>query len=321
VSRERIHDDILQTIGDTPLVRLNRVVPAGSAEVLLKLEWFNPGGSVKDRIAWSMVREAEKRGELVPGTTIIEPTSGNTGIGLALVAAARGYPLVVVMPETMSVERRKLLKAFGATIHITEGPKGMNGAIARAKELMAENPGWWMPAQFDNFDNPKAHRETTALEIVRDTDGRLDAVVAGVGTAGTISGIGQALKAVLGPDVRIVAVEPADSPVLSGGSPGPHKLQGIGAGFVPKVYAGDHVDEVIAVKLDDAVRTTRELATREGILNGLSSGAILWAGLQVAKKLGPDKRVVVIIPSNGERYLSTILFEDVRVEGGAGTVL
>jgi cysteine synthase A len=321
VTRERIHDDILQTIGDTPLVRLNRVVPEGSAEVLLKLEWFNPGGSVKDRIGLSMIVEAERRGELKPGTTIIEPTSGNTGIGLALVAAARGYPLVVVMPETMSVERRKLLKAFGATIHLTEGPKGMKGALARAHELLELHPDWWMPQQFENPDNPKIHRETTALEIVRDTCGRVDAVVAGVGTAGTISGCGEALKALLGPAVRIVAVEPADSPVLSGGEPGPHKLQGIGAGFVPAIYRSEVVDEVIAVKLADALRTTRELAVREGILNGLSSGAILWAGLEVARRLGAGKRVVVVIPSHGERYLSTLLFDDLRVEGGAGAVL
>jgi cysteine synthase len=319
--RERIYDDILQTIGDTPLVRLNRVVPKGSAEVLVKLEWFNPGGSVKDRIGYSMIREAERRGVLKPGMTILEPTSGNTGIGLALVAAARGYPLVIVMPETMSIERRKLLKAFGATIHLTEGPKGMKGAIARAEELLREHPDWWMPAQFDNLDNPKVHRETTALEILRDTDGRLDALVAGVGTAGTISGCGEVVKAVLKNPVLVVAVEPAASPVLSGGAPGPHKLQGIGAGFVPSIYQGEHVDEVIAVELDDAIRTTRELALKEGILNGLSSGAILWAGLQVAQRLGEGKRVVVIIPSNGERYLSTMLFDDIKVEGGAGAVI
>ena len=319
--RERIYDDILQTIGDTPLVRLNRVVPKGSAEVLVKLEWFNPGGSVKDRIGYSMIREAERSGVLKPGMTILEPTSGNTGIGLALVAAARGYPLVIVMPETMSIERRKLLKAFGATIHLTEGPKGMKGAIARAEALLREHPDWWMPAQFDNLDNPKVHRETTALEILRDTDGRLDALVAGVGTAGTISGCGEVLKSVLKHPVLVVAVEPAASPVLSGGAPGPHKLQGIGAGFIPSVYQGEYVDEVIAVELDDAIRTTRELALKEGILNGLSSGAILWAGLQVAKRLGEGKRVVVVIPSHGERYLSTMLFEDLEVEGGAGAVI
>jgi cysteine synthase A len=318
---ERIHDNILETIGDTPLVRLHRVVPPGSAEVLLKLEWFNPGGSVKDRIGHSMVEEAERRGDLRPGMTILEPTSGNTGIGLALAAAAKGYRLVIVMPETMSRERRLLLKAYGATIHLTEGPKGMRGAIERAKALLAENPDWWMAQQFDNADNPKVHRETTALEIIRDTAGRLDALVAGVGTGGTVTGCGQVFRAVLPDRVHVVAVEPADSPVLSGGAPGPHKLQGIGPGFTPSIYRSDVVDEVIAVKLEDAVRTTRELAIKEGILNGLSSGAILWAGLEVARRLGAGKRVVVVIPSGGERYLSTVLFQDVNVDGAAGATI
>jgi cysteine synthase A len=318
---ERIHDDILSTIGDTPLVRLNRVVPDGSAEVLVKLEWFNPGGSVKDRIGWSMIAGAEARGELKAGMTILEPTSGNTGIGLAQVAAARGYRLVVVMPETMSRERRLLLKAYGATIHLTEGPKGMKGAIAKAEQLLAEHPDWWMPRQFDNPDNPKVHRETTALEIIRDTAGRLDALVVGVGTGGTASGCARVLKQTLTHPVHVVAVEPTDSPVLSGGAPGPHKLQGIGAGFVPSIYEKELVDEVIAVSLDDALRTTREVAAREGILNGLSSGAILFAGLQVAKRLGAEKRVVVVIPSHGERYLSTVLFQDVDVEGAAGAII
>jgi cysteine synthase A len=319
--RERIYDDILQTIGDTPLVRLNRIVPAGAAEVLVKLEWFNPGGSVKDRIGLSMIDGAERRGDLRPGGTILEPTSGNTGLGLALVAAARGYSLVVVMPESMSVERRRLLKAFGATIHLTEGPKGMKGAIAKANALKEEHPEWWMPQQFDNVDNPKIHRETTALEIIRDTNAELDAFVAGVGTAGTVSGCAQALKSILRRPVHVVAVEPSDSPVLSGGAPGPHKLQGIGAGFVPSVYDAEHVDEVIAVSLPDAIHTTRELALKEGILNGISSGAILWAGLEVAKRLGAGKRVVVVIPSHGERYLSTVLFEDIKTDGKAGDVL
>ncbi|HVR44875.1 MAG TPA: pyridoxal-phosphate dependent enzyme, partial [Thermoanaerobaculia bacterium] len=244
--RDRIFDNITETIGDTPMVRLNRVVPEGAAEVLLKLDWFGPGGSVKDRIGLSMIVEAERRGELRPGMTVIEPTSGNTGIGLALVAAARGYPLVIVMPETMSVERRKLLKAFGATIHLTEGPKGMKGAIAKATELLEQNPGWWMARQFDNPDNPKIHRETTALEIIRDTAGVFDAFVAGVGTGGTIAGCGEVFKKTLDRPVHVVAVEPKDSPVLSGGQPGPHKLQGIGAGFVPSIYRKEYVDEVIA---------------------------------------------------------------------------
>ena len=319
--RERIYDNILETIGDTPLVRLHRIVPEGAAEVLVKLDWFNPGGSVKDRIAYSMVTEAEQRGELKPGMTIMEPTSGNTGIGLALVAAAKGYKLVIVMPETMSVERRKLLKAFGATIHLTEGPKGIKGAIAKVQELKAENPDWWIPQQFENADNPKIHRETTALEIIRDTAGEFDAFVAGVGTGGTVSGCGEVFKKILKRPVHVVAVEPAASPVLSGGQPGPHKLQGIGPGFVPQVYAGENVDEVIAVDLEPAIRVTRDLAMQEGILNGLSSGAILWAGLEVAKKMGKGKRVVVLIPSGGERYLSTMLFEDLKTEGAAGAVL
>ena len=318
---ERIFDSILDTIGDTPLVRLQRVVPEGSAEVLLKLDWFNPGGSVKDRIAWSMVTEAEKRGELKPGMTIIEPTSGNTGIGLALVAASKGYSLVCVMPETMSMERRKLLKAFGATIHLTEGPKGVKGAMAKVQQLKEQNPDWWIARQFENPDNPKVHRETTALEIIRDTAGNFDAFIAGVGTGGTVSGCGEVFKKVLPRNVHVVAVEPAASAVLSGKDPGPHKLQGIGPGFTPEIYAGEYVDEVIAVELDDALKTTREVAQREGILNGISSGAILWAGLEVAKKLGKGKRVVVLIPSNGERYLSTMLFEDLKVEGAAGDVL
>jgi cysteine synthase A len=318
---ERIFDDITQTIGDTPLVRLRRVVPDGAAEVLLKLDWFNPGGSVKDRIGYSMVLEAEHRGELKPGMTIVEPTSGNTGIGLALVAAARGYSLVIVMPETMSIERRKLLKAFGATIHLTEGPKGIKGSIARAEELLREHPDWWMPQQFDNHDNPKIHRETTALEIIRDTAGNFDAFVAGVGTGGTIAGCGEVFKKTLARPPHVVAVEPTDSPVLSGGSPGPHKLQGIGAGFVPSIYRSEYVDEVIAVALPDAVATTREMARREGILNGISSGAIAFAAIQVATRLGRGKRVVALIPSNGERYLSTLLFEDVKVDGSAGAVL
>ncbi|HEU5162079.1 MAG TPA: cysteine synthase A [Thermoanaerobaculia bacterium] len=318
---ERIFDDITQTIGDTPLVRLRRLVPDGAAEVVLKLDWFNPGGSVKDRIGLSMVLEAERRGELRPGMTIIEPTSGNTGIGLALVAAARGYPLVIVMPETMSVERRKLLKALGATIHLTEGPKGIKAAIARAEELLKEHSDWWMPQQFDNPDNPKIHRETTAQEIIRDTAGQFDAFVAGVGTGGTIAGCGEVFKKILSRPIHMVAVEPVDSPVLSGGAPGPHKIQGIGAGFVPSIYRKEYVDEVIAVRLEDSIETTRSLARREGILNGISSGAIVWAAIEVAKKLGKGKRVVALIPSNGERYLSTVLFQDVNVEGGAGAVL
>ncbi|MEO8216824.1 MAG: cysteine synthase A [Acidobacteriota bacterium] len=318
---ERIYNNIVETIGDTPLVRLSRLVPEGAAEVLVKLEWFNPGGSVKDRIGYSMIVEAEKRGELKPGMTIIEPTSGNTGIGLALVAAARGYKLVAILPDTMSTERRKLLKAFGATIHLTEGPKGVKAAMAKAEELLKEHPDWWMARQFDNPDNPKIHRETTAQEIIRDTAGNFDAFVAGVGTGGTVAGCGEVFKKMMNHPIHVVAVEPKGSPVLSGGEPGPHKLQGLGPGFIPAIYKSEYVDEVIGVELDDAIRTTRDLAVKEGILNGISSGAILWAGIEVAKKLGKGKRVVVLIPSNGERYLSTILFEDINVEGSAGAEL
>jgi cysteine synthase A len=319
--REHIYNDILESIGDTPLVRVNRLAPPDAAEILLKLEWFNPGGSVKDRIGYSMIIEAEKRGELKPGGTILEPTSGNTGIGLAMVAAAKGYKLVVVMPDTMSVERRKLLKAYGATIYLTDGTKGITAALNKTAELKAEHPDWWIAGQFENPDNPKIHRETTALEIIRATHGEFDAFISGVGTAGTISGCGQVFKQILKRKIHVVAVEPFDSPVLSGGQPGPHKIQGIGTGFVPKIYAGEYVDEVIPVKLPDAINTSRELALKEGILNGISSGAALWAGIEVAKKLGKGKRVVVLIPSNGERYLSTMLFADINVEGGAGTVL
>lgn len=311
MGNERIYGTIVDTIGNTPLVRLNRMVPDGAAEVVVKLDWFNPGGSVKDRIAKSMIEEAERRGELRPGMTLIEATSGNTGIGLALVAAAKGYRLVVVMPDTMSIERRKLLAAFGAEIHLTEGAKGVRGALALVQELKEQNPDWFIPSQFDNPDNPKVHRETTAHEIIRDTGGRFDAFVAGVGTGGTVTGCGQVFRKEYGSNVRIVAVEPTDSAVLSGGEPGPHKLQGIGAGFVPANYDPAVVDEVIAVQLDDALRTTREAARTEGILNGISSGAILWAAIEVAKRLGSGKRVVVLIPSNGERYLSTVLFENV----------
>ena len=319
--REKIFDNILETIGDTPLVRLGTLTPPGAAEVLLKLEWFNPGGSVKDRIGYSMIAEAEARGDLKPGGTILEPTSGNTGIGLALAAAAKGYKLVVVMPDTMSMERRKLLKAFGATIYLTDGTKGIKEALAKTEALKAEHPDWWVASQFENPDNPKIHRETTALEIIRDTAGEFDAFVAGVGTGGTIAGCAQVFKQILPRKVHVVAVEPADSPVLSGGQPGPHKIQGIGTGFVPKVYAAQFVDEVIPVKFDDALRVSRELALKEGILNGISSGAVLWAALEVAKKLGAGKRVVVIIPSGGERYLSTLLFADIKAEGSAGAVL
>ncbi len=302
-------EDILQLIGNTPVVRLRRVPAPGSATIWAKLEGFNPGGSVKDRIALSMVEAAERDGRLRPGGTIVEPTSGNTGIGLAMVAAARGYRLILTMPDTMSVERRALLRAYGAEIVLTPGAEGMSGAVARAEALVRENPDYFMPQQFKNPANPQVHRETTAQEILRQVPGKVDAFVAGVGTGGTITGVGEVLKA-LWPDVRLVAVEPADSPVLSGGKPGRHKIQGIGAGFIPDVLRVDLLDEVIPVTYEAARDTARRLAREEGILAGISSGAAAWAALQVAARLGEGKTVVVVLPDTGERYLSTGLFDD-----------
>ncbi len=304
----RIYDDISETIGRTPLVRLNRLVEAGMAEVCVKLEFFNPGGSVKDRIGLSMLHDAVMSGALKPGMRVVESTSGNTGIALAMVAAQMGYPLTLVMPETMSLERRRLLQAYGARLVLTPGSKGMKGAIAVAERMVKETPGTFMPSQFDNPANPWIHRNTTALEVLGDTDGRLDAFVAGVGTGGTLSGVGQMVRAALGKDVLMVAVEPADSPVLSGGPPGPHKIQGLGAGFVPKNYDSAVVDRVVRVSYDDSCDTARRLAREEGILAGISSGGILHAALQVARELGPGKRVVSVVCDNGERYLSTPLF-------------
>jgi cysteine synthase A len=306
----KIVQSITQLIGDTPLVRLNRVVPEGSAEVYVKLEYQNPGSSVKDRIAISMVEAAEKEGKLKPGDTIIEPTSGNTGIGLAMVAAAKGYRIIVVMPETMSMERRNLLRAYGAELVLTPGSEGMKGAIRRAEEILAANPGYFMPQQFDNPANVAIHRETTGPEIVeaiQSLDGKLDAFVAGIGTGGTISGAGEVLRKHF-PDIKIYAVEPAASPVLSGGKPGPHKLQGLGAGFVPSILNTEIYDEVITVDNEEAFETSRRVAKEEGVLGGISSGAAIFAALKVAKELGKGKRVVAIVPSNGERYLSTPLY-------------
>jgi cysteine synthase len=305
---DRIYGSISETIGETPLVRLNRMAGPEMAEVCLKLEFFNPGGSVKDRIGSSMLKEAEARGAIKPGAQLIEPTSGNTGIALAMVAAEMGYALTLVMPETMSQERRRLLQAFGAKIVLTPGPKGMKGAIALAEKMVKETPGSFMPSQFDNPSNPWIHRNSTALEVLRDTGGRLDAFVAGVGTGGTITGVGRMIRAALGDGVLVVAVEPKDSPVLSGGAPGPHKIQGLGAGFVPKNYDGTVVDRVIQVSFEDSCETARRLAREEGILSGISSGGILHAALQVAKELGPGKRVVSVVCDTGERYLSTPLF-------------
>lgn len=306
----KLVQNITQLIGDTPLVKLNRVVPEDSAEIYVKLEFQNPGASVKDRIAISMIEAAEREGRIKPGDTIIEPTSGNTGIGLAMVAAAKGYKAILVMPETMSLERRNLLRAYGAQLVLTPGAEGMKGAIRRAEELQAENPDYFMPQQFKNINNVEIHRRTTGPEIVeaiKSHDGRLDAFVAGIGTGGTITGAGSVLREHF-PNIHIVAVEPAASPVLSGGKPGPHKIQGIGAGFVPDILNTEIYNEVITVENEDAFATSRRVAKEEGILGGISSGAAIFAALQVAKKLGKGKRVVAVVPSNGERYLSTPLY-------------
>lgn len=307
----KIVQNITQVIGDTPLVRLNRVVPEGSAEIYVKLEYQNPGSSVKDRIAISMIEQAEKDGKLKPGDTIVEPTSGNTGIGLAMVAAAKGYKAILVMPETMSMERRNLLRAYGAQLELTPGPEGMKGAIRRAEEIHAENPHYFMPQQFKNQANVKIHRETTGPEIVEainSLDGKLDAFVSGIGTGGTITGAGEVLKKNF-PNIKVYAIEPAASPVLSGGKPGPHKIQGIGAGFVPDILNTSVYDGVVTVENDEAFETARRVAREEGILGGISSGAAVFAALKVAKELGAGKRVVAVLPSNGERYLSTPLYQ------------
>jgi cysteine synthase A len=299
-------DNILELIGNTPVVRLNRLPPSRAAVVWAKLERFNPGGSVKDRIGRAMIEAAEEAGVLKPGDVIIEPTSGNTGIGLAMTAAVKGYRCILVMPDTLSVERRTLMKAYGAELVLTPGAEGMKGAVARAEELVREHKGF-MPQQFQNPANPEAHRRTTAAEILAQVQ-TLDAFVAGVGTGGTITGVGQVLKDVL-PDVRIVAVEPAGSPVLSGGSPGKHKIQGIGAGFIPDVLDTEIIDEVVRVADDDAREMARRLAREEGILAGISSGAAAWAAIQVARRLGETRTVVTVLPDTGERYLSTGLFD------------
>lgn len=306
----RVYDDLTKTVGNTPLVRLNRVTKGIRATVVAKVESFNPLSSVKDRIGVAMIDAAENAGHIKPDTIILEPTSGNTGIALAFVAAARGYRLTLVMPETMTVERRKLLRALGADLVLTPGKDGMKGAVATAEKMLSDDPRYYyIPQQFRNPANPEIHRRTTAEEIWRDTDGQVDAVVAGVGTGGTITGIAEVIKA-RKPAFRAIAVEPAASPVLSGGKPGPHKIQGIGAGFVPEVLRLNLVDEIIQVTNEDAFATARRLAKEEGILVGISSGAAAFAALQVASR--PDSRgklIVVILPDTGERYLSTELFE------------
>lgn len=315
----KIADDVTQLIGNTPLVRLNRVTAGLQAQVVAKLEYFNPAHSVKDRIGVAMITAAERDGRINQDTVIIEPTSGNTGIALAMVCAQRGYRLILTMPDSMSQERRKLLRAYGAELVLTPASAGMVGAIAKAQELAAAEANAWIPQQFENPSNPAIHRATTAEEIWRDTEGQIDILVAGIGTGGTITGVGEVLKQ-RKPDVQIVAVEPAASPVLSGGEKGPHPIQGIGAGFVPGVLNTAVYDEVITVTGDDAMTTARKMATEEGLLVGISSGAATWAALQVAARPeNQGKLIVVIIPSFGERYLSTALYAHLESEDHAGS--
>lgn len=303
----KIYQSITETIGETPIVRLNHVVPSDAAEVFVKLEFFNPGGSVKDRIALNMIETAEKQGLLKAGDTIVEPTSGNTGIGLAMVGAAKGYNVILVMPDTMSIERRKLMQAYGAELLLTPGAEGMKGSIAKAEELATQD-GYFMPMQFDNPANPDIHARTTAVEIQRAFGTTLSAFVAGVGTGGTITGVGEELKRVT-PEVKVIAVEPTESPVLEGGKHSPHKIQGIGAGFISEVLDTKVYDEVLAISSDEAIEMARNVASQEGILVGISAGAAIAAAVKVAEKLGKNHKVLAIVPDNGERYLSTVLYD------------
>jgi cysteine synthase A len=306
----KIYNDIVETIGNTPLVKLNKIAAGSQATILAKIESFNPLSSVKDRIGAAMIESAEKEGKIKKDTVIIEPTSGNTGIALAFVCAAKGYRLILTMPETMSVERRQLLKILGAELVLTEGSKGMAGAVEKAKELAAQTGNSYMPQQFDNPANPEIHRRTTAVEILNDTDGKVDFFVAGIGTGGTITGVGEALKKQV-PGIRIIAVEPKDSPLLSKGTAGPHKIQGIGANFVPQVLNKNIIDEIITVDSADAGNTARALAREDGILAGISCGAALWAAIEVGKRTeNKGKTIVVLLPDTGERYLSTWLFQE-----------
>ncbi len=306
----KIYNNITETIGNTPLVKLNKIVKGLYADVFVKIESFNPLSSVKDRLGIALIEAAEKNGLIKKDTVIIEPTSGNTGIALAFICASRGYKLILTMPETMSVERRQLLKILGAELVLTEGPKGMKGAIEKAEELVRSNSNSFMPAQFDNPANPEIHKKTTAVEIWNDTEGNVDYFVAGVGTGGTITGVAEFLKS-KNKEIKIIAVEPKDSPVISGGNPGPHKIQGIGAGFIPKVLKKELIDEIIQVSSDNAGETAKKLAKEEGILVGISSGAALWAGLEIAKRpQAKGKKVVVLLPDSGERYLTTWLFQE-----------
>ncbi|RFA09650.1 cysteine synthase A [Subtercola boreus] len=308
----RIYDNITDLVGRTPLVRLNRVTEGSGATILAKLEFYNPANSVKDRIGVAIIEAAEKAGALKPGGTIVEGTSGNTGIALAMVGAARGYKVILAMPETMSMERRVLLRAYGAELVLTPGPDGMRGAVETAERIAAETEGAILARQFENEANPAVHRATTGPEIWEDTDGEVDIFIAGIGTGGTITGVGQFLKG-KNPDIQVIGVEPLDSPILNGGAPGPHKIQGIGANFVPAILDTSIYNEVIDVTLDDSIRLSRQLATDEGILSGISSGAILWAALEVAKRPeNAGKTIVAIVCDFGERYVSSVLYDDLR---------